>query len=442
MTNQTDLTTTLAQFITHSLPSQAAIDAARLGVTDFVATALPITQGAIVDSGLIPLKQVFSGTDSQTNSLILGYVGHALDFDDYHPAFRGHPSTVILPALFALSAENPHITEDAFLTAYVIGVEVAGRIGLACGPRHYSLGYHNTATLGAIAAAAAAVRLLGAPVEQTKNILGLAATQAAGLRAQFGSAVKPLHAGFAARAGVTAASLGLAGFKGNPEHVIEAFLAAHGDRKQQPSLLTESWGAPWRILSPGLEFKRYPTCGGTHSAAEAAFELRERWYAQHDSGVSLIDSVEQITVSFPPGGDIAPFIRRAATGVEARFSLEYVIAAALLEGELKLTRFAEGPADPEILALADKVIRIADDTAPPDEQDPEARFHEVTLYLHDGAMLRHRVTRRETAMQPTDLRAKLRQTIGSLPHLDSGQLADRCALRQEGDLRYLISLLL
>ncbi|RLM28108.1 immunity protein [Brenneria alni] len=442
MTNFSDLTATLAHHITHSSPDQTAIDAARLGVTDFVAAALPITQDAIIDSGLIPLKQVFSGADSLTHSLILGYVGHALDFDDYHPAFRGHPSTVILPALFALAAENPSITEEAFLTAYAIGVEVAGRSGLACGPRHYSLGYHNTATLGAIAAAAAAARLAGASVEQTQNILGLAATQAAGLRAQFGSAVKPLHAGLAARAGLTAVKLGLAGFNGNSQQVVEAFLAAHGDQKQQPELLVKSWGTPWRILSPGLEFKRYPTCGGTHSAAEAAFKLREQWQAQREAGSSLADNIESITVTFPPGGDIAPFIRKATTGVEARFSLEYVIAVALLEGELKLTRFAEVPVEPAIAALADKVTRIADETAPPDELDPDARFHEVTLVLQDGSRMTSRVTRQETAAQRTDLGAKLRQNISTLPHLDSEQILERCSLKAAGDLNYLLTLLL
>ncbi|MEQ9885236.1 MmgE/PrpD family protein [Pectobacterium zantedeschiae] len=441
MTNQTDITATLAHYIIHSEPNQDAIDAAREGVTDFISTALPIAQGAIADSGLAPLKQVFSGTDSLTRSLILGYAGHVLDFDDYHPAFRGHPSTVILPALFALAAEDSSVTEDEFLTAYVIGVEAAGRIGLACGPRHYSLGYHNTATLGAIAAAAAAARLTGASVEQTQTILGLAATQAAGLRAQFGSAVKPLHAGLAARAGLTAAKLGLAGFEGSKQLVIEAFLAAHGDQKQQPELLVENWGSPWRILSPGLEFKRYPTCGGTHSAAEAAFSLREQWHKQNGADADLADAIERITVTFPPGGDVAPFIRNATNGVEARFSLEYVIAAALIEGELKLAHFSEAPVETTIAALANRVIRRADETAPPDELDPEARFHEVTLHLRDGSTLVQRTTRQETSARPTDLRAKLQQTIGSLTHLDSNQIAARCALRQKGDLCYLIGLL-
>lgn len=116
----------------------------------------------------------------------------------------------------------------------------------------------------------------------------------------------------------------------------------------------------------------------------------------------MADDIAGITVSFPPGGDTAPFIRKAATGVEARFSLEYVIAAALLEGELKLARFAEGAVDPAIAALADKVTRLADDSTPPDEQDPDARFHKVTLFLRDGSRLTSRVTRRETAAKPTD----------------------------------------
>lgn len=441
MTQYADLTAALADLIVNATPDQTALDAARAGVTDFVATALPVTQGAIADSGAAPLRQVFNAQDSLTRSVILGYLGHALDFDDYHPAFRGHPSTVILPALFALSEENAAIDENAFLIAYAVGVEVAGRLGLASGSRHYSLGYHSTATLGAIAAAAAAARVLGASVEQTGNTLGLAATQAAGLRAQFGSAAKPLHAGLAARAGLTAAKLALAGLAGNGNHVLEAFLSAHGDQQQRPELLTANWGSPWRIVSPGLEFKRYPTCGGTHSAAEAAFDLRRRWLERHGDVDALVAQVRRISVTFPPGGDMAPFIRQAKTGVEARFSLEYVIAAGLLEGELKLERFAEGPVDSDIAALARLVVRLEDETAPHDELNPDARFHQVTIELQDGATLTSRVTRLETAAQKTDLRAKLQQNIRSLPHLDGERILTSCALNRAGDLAYLRTLL-
>ncbi|WP_038902069.1 MmgE/PrpD family protein [Dickeya dadantii] len=442
MPAHSSITNQLARLIVASQPDTAVIDLARDGVTDFIACALPVWHGAVADSGLAPLKSVYPGHDSQTRSLLLGYAGHALDFDDFHSGFRGHPGTVILPALLALAGEQPAITEEQFLVAYAIGVETAGRLGLAAGPRHYSQGYHNTATLGAIAAAAAACRLTGATPDQTANALGLAASQAAGLRAQFGSAMKPLHAGLAARAGLSAAQLALAGFHGNHDTVLDAFLAAHGDGQHHSDALITDWGNPWRLVSPGLTFKRYPTCGGTHSAAEAAFILREQWLKRYEQpSDNLPDAVDRVTVTFPPGGDAAPFIRQATTAVEGRFSLEYVIAAALLEGELRLERFTEGPVDPRIAALADKVSRQADPNAPPDEQNPDARFHDVSLWLKDGSRLDASVTWRQTAAAKTDVAAKLRQTLSLLPQLPADKVLSDCQLRTPGSLAALVRLL-
>lgn len=435
MSADTDLTAQLAQLILTSQPNAAAIAQAREGVTDFVASTLPIARGAIADSGLPALKRVFPGNDSQTRSLLLGYMGHALDFDDFHAGMRGHPATVILPALLALSGDLADVSAERFLAAYAIGVETAGRLGLAAGPRHYTQGYHNTATLGAIAAAAAAARLAGADVEQTRHAVGLAATQAAGLRAQFGTAVKQLHAGLAARAGLSAAQLALAGFAGKTHGVLEAFLTAHGDGRQQPQRLTADWGAPWRIVAPGLDFKRYATCSGTHSAAEAAFILREQL------GEGPAD-IESIVVSFPPGGDTATFVRQPANGIDARFSLEYVIAAALLEGELRLERFIEGPVDAHIAALADKVTRQDDPSAPPDEENPDNRFHRVTLTLRDGRTLSVTETRKQTAARNTDVEAKLRQSLSLTPQLDAEQVARRCRLNDDADVRALLTLLI
>lgn len=120
------------------------------------------------------------------------------------------------------------------------------------------------------------------------------------MRAQFGSAVKPLHAGLAAPAGLTATKLALAGFSGNAAQVLDDFLSSHGDGQQHSEKLSENWGMPWRIVTPGLEFKSYATCGGTHSAVEAAFALRQQWLAQHGDINSLIARVENITVAFPP----------------------------------------------------------------------------------------------------------------------------------------------
>ncbi|WP_312426587.1 MmgE/PrpD family protein [Serratia sp. (in: enterobacteria)] len=429
------ITAQFAHLILNSQPDENALSAARRGVKDYFACALPIARGALSDAGLAAIGKTFPPNGSENRALRYGYVSHALDFDDYHPALRGHPSTVVLSALLALNGESDNVTE--LLTAYVIGVEAAGRLGLAAGTQHYVLGFHSTATLGAVAACAAVARYLQLDQRQTQIALGLAATQAAGLRSQFGSAAKPLHAGLAARNAVNAALLAQAGFIGQPEGVLDSLLTSHGGGRQKPECLTAGWGTPWRILQPGLEFKRYPTCGGTHSAAEAALALRARLLAQGDA----LAEIAQVEVSFPPGADTAPFIRQPATGVEARFSLEYVIADALYHGEVPLTHYGEQPVDAAIAALAAKVVRHVDPAAPPDALDPEMRFHRLTLTLQDGRQISDIVTRKQTAARPTDLDAKLRAILQLLPGLEGESVIRDCALMSPGALPRLIALL-
>ncbi|RWT16108.1 immunity protein [Raoultella planticola] len=424
------LTQALAALIVNALPSANARAKAREGLLDFLAVTLPVAQGDIDDPGLKSLRQVYRADDAHSRALRLGYAGHALDFDDFHPDFRGHPSTVILPALLALAAERPDIDGDRFLDAYAIGVEAAGRLGLAAGPQHYTLGFHSTATLGTIAAAASCARLVGADEQDTAVILGIAATQASGLRAQFGSAVKPLHAGLAAQAAVSATLLVQAGFHGQADKVLDGFLAACGAGEQKTEKLIADWGAPWRIVHPGLEFKPWPTCGGTHGAADAARAIRQEWLQRGKIVAALKQEVERIEVAFPPGGDIAASVRQPTNGIEARFSLEYVIAASLLRETLLLADFAPGPLDPEIAALAQTVIRRPDATAPPDELNPAARFHQVTVFLRTGETLQQRFTRQQSLAIPVNLTGKvrtclsratdaLREDIVALSRLDS-----------------------
>lgn len=419
------LTQSLAKLIVSSFPSPAAHEAAREGLLDFLAVTLPVLRGDLPDAGLNSLHQVYRADDQATRALLLGYAGHALDFDDFHPDFRGHPGVVILPALLALASQQPDISGEQFLDAYVTGVEMAGRLGLAAGSQHYKLGFHNTATLGTIAAAAACARLVNAAEKQTAVILGIAATQSAGLRAQFGSDVKPLHAGLAAQTTVIATQLTLAGFHGQADNVLDSFLSAYCAGQQQPEKLISDWGAPWRIVSPGLEFKPYPTCGGTHSAADAARTIRHYWLQTGQSADALISAIERIEVSFPPGGDIAASVRKPATGVEARFSLEYVIAACLLRGNLRLEDFTPQAVEAEIAALAERVSRCPDFSAPPDELNPAARFHQVTVFLRDGSLLQRRFTRQQSLAIPFDLPAKLR---ACLPDFTDAQRTEIVAL--------------
>ncbi|WP_032695332.1 MmgE/PrpD family protein [Raoultella planticola] len=401
------LTQALAALIVDTLPSADAREKARAGLLDFLAVTLPVTRGDIDDSGLKSLRQVYRANDAQSRALRLGYAGHALDFDDFHADFRGHPSTVILPAVLALAAERADIDGDRFLDAYVIGVEAAGRLGLAAGPRHYTLGFHSTATLGTIAAAAACARFVGAGARDTAVILGIAATQASGLRAQFGSEAKPLHAGLAAQAAVSATLLALSGFHGQADKVLDAFLTACCAGAQQAEKLTAGWGAPWRIVHPGLEFKPWPTCGGTHGAADAARAIRQAWLQRGKNIAGLQQELERVEVSFPPGGDIAASVRQPTNGIEARFSLEYVIAASLLRETLLLADFSQGALDEEIAALAQTVARRPDLTAPPDELNPANRFHQVTIFLRTGETLQKRFTRQQSLAIPFDLAGKV-----------------------------------
>lgn len=436
-----DITRQLARLIVTSQPGSEARERARAGILDYVAVTLPVLRGDVRESGLTSLRCVCQASDAQTRALLLGYAGHALDYDDFHPDFRGHPSTVILPALLALAAEvQPEAT--TLLDAFAVGVEMAGRLGLAATQRHYQAGFHSTATLGTLAAAAAVARLLRASEEQTATLLGIAATQASGLRAQFGSATKPLHAGLAAQNAVLAGRLTLAGFTGQQQGVIEAFLLACCGEQSNASRLVEQWGAPWRILSPGLEFKPYATCGGTHTAADVARRLRHQALPRFRQSVEkMVSAISRIEVAFPPGGDIAASVTHPASGTEARFSLEYVIASCLLFDGVALEDVAEGPINPVIASLAERVQRCPDLSAPPDELDPAARFHQVTIWFQRGETLSCRMTRKESLADPVDLRRKLRSCLSSASDAEVAEIAALCRLETPEALPRLLAIL-
>ncbi|WP_051248496.1 MmgE/PrpD family protein [Inquilinus limosus] len=415
------ITAASAGLIRSSAPARSpeAIAAAREGVLDFLASAF----GGVGDRAIPPLEAALGveggkgsasviGRRDRTAplaaALLNGTIGHALDYDDVQRSVGGHPSTVILPALFAL-AEERGSTAEALLDAYVVGVEAMARIGLALGRQHYEGGFHPTATLGTIGAAAATAFLAGLDEAGTARALGLATTQSAGLRLQFGSDAKPLHAGLAARAGLFATRLALAGF-GAADDAFDGpigFLAVYGGEGTEPKRAVEGWGEPWQIVSPGLIFKRYACCSASHFAADAALALK----AEH-----AIDpaSVVEATVTFARGGDAALTVRRPRTGLEGRFSVEYVVAAVLTDGRLGLDLFADGPVRPELAALAAKVERRIDPDAPPVSNDPATRFSTVEIRLADGRVLSRRVDR---PLPADDLAAKFRDAAGPAPTL-------------------------
>ncbi len=412
------LTQDFARRIADAQPLQdaAAVHAAREGVLDFLASAFPgpadpawhRLRGVLPQAGG-PARVIGQATtaDAASAALLNGYAGHALDFDDVHSSVRGHPGTVLLPALFALADTLPNATALDLIDAYIVGVEAMARLGLALGSKHYETGFHNTATLGPLGAAAACARLLKLGAAATENALGLAATQAGGLRLQFGSEAKPLHAGLATRSGLFAAQLAQAGLQGSPG-VLEApigFLDAYGFGAADAQRALAGWGSPWQIVTPGLYFKPYACCTATHYAADAALALR----AEHQLRA---EDIAAVRVVFPPAGDTPLTVTDPATGLEGRFSVEYVLAAALVDGALGLSLFDERAAREDLRSFGRLVSRAYDADAPRASTDPQTRFSTVEVRLHDGRQLSRRVRGLSRAR---DLAAKYADTTAQQP---------------------------
>lgn len=298
---------------------------------------------AIVGTGL--------ATSARTAALVNGAAGHALDFDDTHTLLSGHPTVPVLPAILAVAEE---IGADglAVRTALVAGIEVECRVGALLAPGHYRAGWHATGTVGTIGAAMAVARLLGLDASATTHALALAATQAAGLKASFGTMAKPLHAGKAATDGLLAARLAAAGFTGNPA-VLESRQglgeAAGGGALDVARLdrLEDRW-----VIRDTL-FKHHAACYLTHASINAASALREK---------VAPDDVASVEVHVAPDSLQVCNIAEPATGLEGKFSLRATTAMALLgDDTTDMAAYSDARmVDPELVALRDKVTVVPD----------------------------------------------------------------------------------
>jgi len=293
-----------------------------------------------------------------TAALVNGAAGHALDFDDTHTAMNGHPSVPVWPALLAL-AERRAPSGRALLEAFVAGVELECRLGALLGGRHYAAGFHATGTLGSFGAAAACAHLLGLDRPAWLHALGLAGTQAAGLKSGFGSMAKPLHAGRAASAGLLAALLAAGGFTAQRAVIEEAqgFAATHAGGEPEPAALERLAG---RFLVRDTLFKFHAACYLTHAAIQAALELRER--ARLDPA-----RIEGVELRVSPTLRGVCDIPAPRTGLEGKFSLRATAAMALLGIDTAdPASFDDSTmAAPALIALRDRVRVVPVEALPP-----------------------------------------------------------------------------
>ncbi len=259
-------------------------------------------------------------------ALLNGAAGHALDFDDTHSMMGGHPTVPVFPAVLA-QAQEMGTNGERLLVAFIVGVEVESRIGALVGPAPYVKGWHSTSTIGVHGAAAASCHLLGAGNEQFGHALGLAASQASGLKANFGTMTKPFHAGHAAERGLLSARLAMRGFTSNPEAVdgrqgyADAAAAGHEAVKWQRLEEQDD-----RFLIEDTLFKYHAACYLTHAAIESVGRLRPQLAAE---GISPGD-VERAIVTVHPGLLDVCGIPEPTTGLEAKFSLVATTSLAML----------------------------------------------------------------------------------------------------------------
>lgn len=283
-----------------------------------------------------------------------GIAGHALDFDDSLPTLRGHPSTTMGPAALAV-AEVTGASGQSVLAAFALGLEVADVLGRAMGAGHYQRGWHSTATIGAFSSSAAAARLWGLSVEELQSAWGLAASQSSGLIRNFGTMTKPFHAGNAARIGVLSAWMAKSGFTADTS-IFDGkndFLAIYGTGDGEPLAdCIATLGKPWAMAEPGIYVKRWPCCYCNHRPLGGMIKL----IGEH--GIRA-DEVTQVDVGFLPGSDTALVSTNPVTGLEGKFSIEYVTAALFLDGKVTLESFSDPMVmRPEVRAFMPKVKRV------------------------------------------------------------------------------------
>ena len=281
-------------------------------------------------------------------ALVNGSAAHALDYDDVNMAMPGHPSVAILPGLLAL-AELKGSSGREVVTAFVAGYETACRIGAALQPGHYNFGFHSTGTVGTFGAAAACAWLLGLDAEAAATALGIAGTQAAGLKSQFGTMCKPFHAGKAAQNGLLAARLAQRGFSSRTDIVecSQGFALTHGpDFVPNAALATPAAG--FHLLAN--LFKYHAACYFTHAPIECARRLRVEHRLTPDmiAGIALrLDTSCDRVCNIPVPVD----------GLQSKFSLRQTVAMALAGVDTaSLDAYsAENARDPGLIKLRDRV---------------------------------------------------------------------------------------
>jgi 2-methylcitrate dehydratase PrpD len=406
------------------------------------------------ESGSLPVLGTAERCNADTAALINGTFGHALDFDDVLSMMPAHPSAVIIPALCAglgtADQGGPSLSGRSLIEAQVMGIEVGGKIGLAITTEHYHRGFHGTGTLALFCGVGALAKAWALPEETTRIALGIASSMASGLRRNFGTMTKPLHTGLAARNALQAVRLAQSGFSA-AQDALEGkagFFAAYGTPESDPEVALNGLGKPWIIVDPGIALKKFPCCYASHRGMDGVLALK----AKHGFKA---DDIARLECRMPPGGMEVLTFPAPQTGLEAKFSLEYSVAAGALDGRYGIWTFTdEAVRRPEVRQLLERTRAYETPDCRGDDPLFETRssgsrgFVEVEVELKSGLKDRLRVPRppghpsRELTWD--DLEGKFLDCAGEakLPQAKSRQAwAALRALEDCPDLNAIVALL-
>ena len=373
------------------------IECAINGVIDYFASSLQArhevdvhrllnwidNEGGTAKAWLVGQKKLVTARQA---ALFNGFQAHCLDYDDVHSDVRGHPSAVILSALFAsvqLDEVQSHVDGKRFLTAYVIGIEVMARLGKSVNPKHYEKGWHTTLTLGGIAATAAICYLYNEPF--LSQALTLAATQASGMRLVMGTPIKFLHAGLAAQHAIQSVEWLRVGMTAENDFLDDklGFLAVYGQGNNNFDL--SQWGVVWKIVEPGLWFKTYCFCSAAAYVADAGQLLYQHLKLN-------VHNISHITLFFcPANSDAALIYNRPLLAEHGRFSAEYILALTLLGIPLNFEQFSPNPIPVQIQVLMQKMQRSYQINLTPHADAYNGRYVVIEIELDTGEKIRQRI---------------------------------------------------
>lgn len=385
-----DLGTFAATLQFDQIPA-AALDVIHTGFADCVGVMLAgrdepptqiLTQVLAPPAG--PATLVFgSRTASATDAAwINGVAAHALDFDDV--AIKGHPSTVLVPAILA-EGQALGSTGKEMMVAYAVGYEVWAELARRDPEHYHTKGWHPTGILGAIAAAAACASLNKLNAEQCAMAISLGASQSAGIMANFGTMTKPFHAGRSAQSGVLAAHLAKAGFTASLDALEhpQGFLSAVSPGTRFDVTSPVEAGKKWKLTVSKLSVKKYPLCFCTHRALDGMLDL----VAEQSFKPADIESISART-SFRNTKVLRN--HNPQTGLEAKFSMEFAMASCVIAQRAGLTELVDDFVQrQDIQDLMKKVSVEADETEHPDLPG-YSPFDQITVKMKSGEVIKSR----------------------------------------------------